>query len=158
MADLRAVVESLGYDGVATYIQSGNVVFGADAPEAAVVAALEAAIESSFGFTVPVVARTADEFAAVAELHLLATPDSDPRQLMVAFLDRVPDVSVRDVLDPEDFAPDRFALVGRHVFLEYPNGSGRSKLSHSLLEGRLGVRATLRNWNTVGKLVSLARQ
>lgn len=158
MAELRAVVESLGYDDVATYIQSGNVVFDSEAAEAEVVASLETAIESSFGFTVPVVARTAEEFATVADLHVLATPDADPRQLMVAFLDRAPDVSFGDAVDPEDYLPDRFALVGRHVFLEYPNGSARSKLNHSLLERRLGVRATLRNWNTVGKLVSLARR
>lgn len=54
------------------------------------------------------------------------------------------------------FAPDRFLLDGREIYLEYPNGSARSKLSHSLLEQRLGVNATIRNWNTITKLVELA--
>jgi len=156
MADLRAVVASLGYQDVATYIQSGNVVFATDGEESTIVGALEEAIESRFGFPVPVVLRTVTELAAISRHHPLATPASDPRRLMVAFLDRVPDVSVRGALDPEEFAPDRSALVGREVYLTYPNGSGRSKLNHALLERRLGVRATVRNWNTVAKLAALA--
>lgn len=75
---------------------------------------------------------------------------------MVAFLDRRPTVNAVEVLDPIDYAPDRFQLVGREVYLEYPNGSGRSKLNQPLLEQRLAVRATIRNWNTITKLVELA--
>ena len=109
-----------------------------------------------FGFEIPVAVRSATELGAVADAHQLAGPDSDPRLLMVAFLDRVPAVDVAAAIDPEDYVPDRFIAVGREIYLDYPNGSARSKLNHTLFKQRLGVRATIRNWNTVTKLAELA--
>lgn len=156
MSELRDLAASVGLRNPVTYIQSGNLVFETNLDEAAIVDSLEPALESRFGFPIPVAVRTAAEFAAAAENHPLAGPDSDPRLLMVAFLDRRPTVNAAEVLDPIDYAPDRFQLVGREVYLEYPNGSGRSKLNQPLLEQRLAVRATIRNWNTITKLVELA--
>jgi uncharacterized protein (DUF1697 family) len=155
MADLRDLAASIGLGDPITYIQSGNLVVNSVLDEAALVATLEPALETRYGFPVPVVVRSAAELAMVAEGHPLAGTDSDPRLLMVAFLDRPPTVDVGRVLDPIDYLPDRLLLDGREVYLEYPNGSGRSKLSHSLLEQRLGVSVTIRNWNTITKLVEL---
>ena len=156
MAELRELVAEPEFGAVATYIQSGDIVFTSDLDEPEVVAALDAGIEQRFGFFVPVVVRTASQLAAVAREHPLASPDSDGRLLMVAFLDRVPDVHIDDVIDAEDHHPDRFVAHGREVYLEYPDGSARSRLNHALLERRLRVRATVRNWSTVTKLVNLS--
>lgn len=158
MADLRDLAATMGFDDPITYIQSGNLVVGGDLDERAIVGALEPALEARFGFSIPVVVRSAAELAVIAEDHPFGGADPDPRRLMVAFLDRPPSVDIGDVLDPSAFAPDRFRLLGREVYLQYPNGSGRSKLSHSLLEQRLGVRATIRNWNTVARLVELGKR
>jgi uncharacterized protein (DUF1697 family) len=65
-------------------------------------------------------------------------------------------VTIEYAIDPEQYLPDRYQLEGRDLYLEYPNGFGRSKLSHSLIERRLEVGATIRNWNTVTKLAELA--
>ena len=156
MADLRALVEGLGYSDVSTYIQSGNLVFAADGGEADIAAALESAIEARFGFAVPVIVRSAEEFAMVAGAHPLADGGTDAGLLMVAFLDRAPVATPQDVIDEDAFLPDRLLQVGRQIYLEYPNGSGRSKLNAALLERRLGVRATVRNWKTVQALVASA--
>lgn len=156
MAELRALVASLGHTEVASYIQSGNLVFGATAEESSIVVALEAAIEKTFGFAVPVIVRSNEEMAAVAAAHPLVDAAAHPRRAMVAFLDRVPEVDPATVIEADAYLPDRFTITGREVFLDYPNGSARSKLTHSLLERTLGVRATLRNWNTVTKLVELS--
>jgi uncharacterized protein (DUF1697 family) len=155
MADLRALVASLGYTGVASYIQSGNLAFSTTAEESSIVAGLETAIEQSFGFAVPVIVRTADEMRAVAASHPLVDAVAHPRRAMVAFLDRTPTADSGAVIDADEYLPDRFALSGREVYLDYPDGSARAKLTHSLLERTLDVRATIRNWNTVTKLVEL---
>lgn len=155
MADLRALVASLGYTGVASYIQSGNLAFSATAEEPSIVARLEAAIEQTFGFAVPVIVRSADDMARVAAAHPLVDAAAHPRRAMVAFLDRTPTVDSGAVIDADAYLPDRFMVSGREVYLDYPDGSARSKLTHSLLERALDVRATIRNWNTVMRLVEL---
>lgn len=158
IAELRAVVGRLGFEGVETYVQSGNVVFdaGDDRSEGELVRGLETAIETEFGFDVPVIVRSATDMAATAAGHPLDDGGTDPKLLLVGFLDAEPAVEVDDVMDPGDFAPDRWELAGRELFLSYPNGSGRSKLTHSLIERRLGVRCTTRNWCTVNKLAAMA--
>lgn len=66
-------------------------------------------------------------------------------------------MAVGEAIDAEAHEPDRFEGEGREIYLAYPNGSGRSKLNHSLLERRLGVSVTLRNWRTVTKLAEMSR-
>ena len=92
----------------------------------------------------------------IAAVHPLSTSDIDPRFLLVAFLDRAPSVDVAEAIDPSTYEPDRLLLRGREPYLRYPNGSGRSKLTNSLIEKRLGVRSTARNWNSVQQLAALA--
>ena len=77
---------------------------------------------------------------------------------MRAFLDSAPAVAIDDVVDPVDFAPDRWALDGRVLSLAYPDGSGGSKLTTALLERRLGVQLTARNRRTVERLAEMARR
>jgi uncharacterized protein (DUF1697 family) len=155
MADLRDTAAALGFTSVATYIQSGNLIFDASDDEPSLVVRLEKGIAARYGFEVPVVIRTARQLRAIAAEHPLAGGGSDPRFLMVAFLDRPPEVAVEEAIDPAEHAPDRYLLDGREMYLDYPKGSGRSKLDHSLIERRLEVRATVRNWNTVTKLAAM---
>jgi uncharacterized protein (DUF1697 family) len=156
MAELRDIAGALGFGDPVTYIQSGNLVFDTDLDEAATVAALASAFEGRFGFPVPVIVRSAAELAAVAASHPFDGLDLKARFFMVAFLDRAPTVDVPTAIDPDSYLPDRFTVEGREVYLAYPNGSGRSKLNHTLLERRLGVGATVRNWPTVTTLAALA--
>lgn len=156
MTALRELAESIGFSGPVTHLQSGNLVFETALGEIAAVKALESAIAGRFGFEVPVVMRSAEELIAVAARHPLAGSNPDPKKLVVAFLDLAPEVPIEYAIDPEQYLPDRYQLEGRDLYLEYPNGFGRSKLSHSLIERRLEVGATIRNWNTVTKLAELA--
>ena len=158
MAELRQLASELGFGDAATYIQSGNLLFTSPLDEAGAAGSLEQAIEARFGFFAPVVMRSADEFVTVAQEHPLTSHTDDPRCLMVAFLDTVPAVPIEAVIDAPAHDPDRFLGSGREVYLAYPDGSARSKLTHTLLQNRLGVRATVRNWNTVQKLAAMARR
>lgn len=156
MAELRDTAGSIGLGEPETYVQSGNMVVSTDLDETDLGEQLQTAIAERFGFDVSVVSRLASEFAAIAAAHPFESLGLDDRLLHVAFLDRVPDEPLDTLIDATDYEPDRFETRGREIYLAYPNGSGRSKLNHSLLERRLGVRATARNWRTVQKLVELA--
>jgi len=156
MARLRDLAEGLGLSDPRTYVQSGNLVVETDLDEAGTVELLEGALHKEFGFTVPVISRSADEMADIASGHPFTDLGIDDRLLHVAFLDRVPDQSLHDRIDATRYAPDRFHCDGREIYLAYPNGSGRSKLSHALLEKQLDVSATSRNWRTVSKVAELA--
>jgi uncharacterized protein (DUF1697 family) len=157
MEALRGLAESLGLSNPTTYIQSGNLVFDADDDTTRLTRLLESALEQRFGFEIPVVTRTGAELEEVARSHPFTSLGLDERYLMVAFLDREPEVDIGDVLDAEDLQPDRFELSGREVYLAYPNGSGRSRLTHDLLQRRLAVTATIRNRRTILRLLELSR-
>ena len=150
MADLRALLDDLGYDEVETVLQSGNAGFRAPKVDAA---DIERAIRDRFGFDVRVLVRTGAELARVVEENPFTEALEVPKNLHVWFLDREP--APLD-LDADAIAPDRVALGKRELYVWYGDGMARSKLSRHLDEKKLGVAATARNWNTVLKLVALA--
>ncbi len=158
MAQLRTLVEGLGYTDVATLLQSGNVVFSSKAKkkQALLEKQLEQAIAAEFGFEVSVLVRSRDELAEVIEANPLEGAEEAPSKFLVTFLAAEPAPEVLKKLDPEAYLPDEFALVGRALYARFPNGIGRSKLATLLANPRFGVTATARNWATVRKLLELA--
>ena len=156
MAELKAVLTELGLEQVVTYIQSGNVVFDADAPEEEVANRIEQAVAEAFSLNVRVLVRTPAELRRIAERNPFLEEGADPAKLHVVFLRREPAEGAGARLDPERSPPDRFHLRGRELYLHLPNGMGRSKLTIDYLERTLGVDATARNWRTLLKLVELA--
>jgi uncharacterized protein (DUF1697 family) len=154
MAELRASVESLGYVDAVTYIQSGNVVFRSDEPEATIAERLSAMLVERHGLSVPIVVRAGDEVARAVDRHPFTDPGIDPKLLHIAFLDRVPPPTGGP--DPDRWLPDRWLVDGRELFLVYPNGSGRSKMTIDRFERPWQVTATARNLNTIAKLAELA--
>jgi uncharacterized protein (DUF1697 family) len=161
MADLRELTADLGHRDVTTYIQSGNVVFTTDQPSGTVAARqrigdqLSDAIAARTGLQAPVMVRTEAELrAAIAAMPYL---DDEPSgsKLMIVFLSAAPTKAAIATLDRERFAPDRFEVIGREMYIHFPNGAGRSKLTPNQFE-RLGATGTARNLNTVRKLADLA--
>ncbi len=154
MADLRACFTDAGCREVATYIQSGNAVFGPPAglDGDALRAELEERIAERFGFVVPVVLRSGREMQRVLDRNPF--PESDASSVHVAFLPAEPDVAALDGFDVSAFAPEAFALDGREVYLFLPDGMGRAKLPAALPV--LRRVATVRNWRTVTTLAGMA--
>ena len=155
MGELRSALSSLGLEDVATYIQSGNVFFRATGEAADIAAAIEKQIVDVFGLTTTVLVRTPAELRKIAAGNPFLERQADLSRLHVAFLDAAPSAAAVAGLDPERSPPDEFAVRGREIYLHYPNGSGRSKLTLDYLERRLGARGTVRNCKTVNKLIEL---
>jgi uncharacterized protein (DUF1697 family) len=155
MADLRKLFADLGYPDAVTHLQSGNVVFTSRAarPNAR---AIEKRLKDDLGHEIAVVLRTRDELAAVVEGNPLPESTTDGARFMVSFLADKPDPARVKEIDPDLSAPDRFRVVGREVYMWLPNGLHKSKLSNALWERSFKTVATMRNWNTVTKLLELA--
>lgn len=158
MGDLRGVLSGLGYEDVETLLQSGNALFTA-APKRntdALGRQIEEALERDLDMEVRVLVRTPADLAEVVEANPFPDAISEPSKLHVAFLSATPGAGKVAELDPARFQPDELQVSERAVYLWYPNGAGRSKLTNDVLERKLGVTATTRNWNTVLKLLEKA--
>jgi uncharacterized protein (DUF1697 family) len=157
MKDLVKLCEAAGCRDVATYIQSGNVVFGASAALAKKLpTALETAIRSHAGIGVPVILREAAALRAIARANPFLNAGADPGELHVGFLARAPAPAQIAALDPRRSPPDDFVVVGSEVYFRFPKGVGPSKLSVTYFDAKLGTTITLRNWRTLQKLIELA--
>jgi uncharacterized protein (DUF1697 family) len=159
MRELRDLCESIGLDEVATYVQSGNVVFNHSEDDVSLVAAIEDAIRIRFGFEVPVIVRSKRELTNVASSNpFLAEDGIDERHLCVIFLADEPSPARLDAIEVPGPPGDRFAGVGRHIYLHCPAGFARTKLSNNFFEKKLGLPATTRNWRTVNALFDMLKQ
>lgn len=159
MADLKALFAAMSFGEARTYIQSGNVVFRAAEPEQPLRQRLEQQIEATFGFAVTVALRTAEEMAAVVASSPFP-PDAQPdgASLYVALLTDAPSAQGIERLRAATVAPDEYRIHGREVYLLYQQTMRDTQLTNALLENRLGVAATSRNWRTITTLAALANE
>jgi uncharacterized protein (DUF1697 family) len=159
MADIRAVFEALGWTGVRSIGQSGNLVFEADAhDDAELEAAAEQALAAELGLTTEVVVRSGAEWRAMIAANPF--PDeaaADPAHLVVMVLKTTPGSGAEAAMAAIP-GRERAKVVGREAFIVYPDGIAGSPLTGAKLDKALSVRGTGRNWNTVVKLAALVAE
>ena len=157
MKDLVALAADCKCREVRTYIQSGNLIFAAPGDVArSFPQKLAKKIQERFGFASPVIVRTPDELAQIVRDNPFLKAGKPEKELHVHFLAELPTAEAIKSLDPDRSPPDAFRVVGRNVYLHTPNGMGRTKLTSTYLDSRLGTVGTARNWATVKKLLELA--
>lgn len=157
MADLRDMVTHLGFTNAQTLLQSGNLVFRTAArPAAPLERLLEAAALKRLAVPSDFNVRTAEEWKTIVARNPFPEQAArDPSHLVVMFL--------KDAPKPADVAALQAAITGRELvradgrqaYITYPDSIGTSRLTNSVIERKLGVRGTARNWNTVLKLAAL---
>ncbi len=158
METLRGIYAVLGLTNIRTYVQSGNVVFESeDQARLELVSRIEAQIEQACGYHVEVFIRQPDDMKQIlAGNPFLTTRSEDPNKLHVTFYNRAPAESLLSKLIAPNGTTDEFALAESAVYLFCPNGYGKTRLSNTFFERRLGVPVTTRNWNTVKALYKIA--
>jgi uncharacterized protein (DUF1697 family) len=158
MDALRALYESLKFTGCQTHIQSGNVIFKTKERNLARLSSqIQTAIERSFGFRPGVILRTSDELRDIIARNPFAKRRGiEPGKLIVAFLAGAPAEQARDNLLKLKTDPEELRIGDRELYIYFPNGMGRSKLSWSLIERTLKISGTCRNWNSVTKMLAIA--
>jgi uncharacterized protein (DUF1697 family) len=152
MAELRELIAELGFSDVRTLLNSGNALFLAARPDVAkVAAAIEAAIETRFGFAVPVVVVTAPELNAIVAENTLHQAAGAPSKFLVAFVADSATLAKAKPLLAESWAPDAISIGSKAVYLWCANGVIESRLVQAFSRVT-GEAATTRNWATVLKL------
>ena len=157
MGELRTLCASLGYGDVRSYIQSGNLIFAADAPAAQLEAELERAIQRRFDLKIPVIVRTATDWSRfLGENPFPDASESEPNLVMLGLSKSAPRTGVAEELTERGDRGERAILVGDALWIHFAGGSGRSKITPSLLDRLVGSPVTTRNCRTVAKLGELA--
>ena len=154
MSDLLALVERLGLDDARTLLQSGNLVFRTTGKTAAQLERLlESEVLKRLALETKFFVRSEAEWkAVVAGNPFQSEAKSDPARLIVMFLERPAEAENVKALQDAIQGRETFRAGDRHLYMVYPDGMGTSKLTNAVIERKLGMRATARNWNTVLKL------
>ena len=160
MEALRSLCTRLGLQDVQSYIQSGNLVFRDDGADPRVLAhRLQAAIEGKFGFKPGIILRTAAELRrVVAKNPFAGRAGIEPSRLLVVFLAEKPTPEACAEVSALPSEPEEHILNGRELYVYYPNGMARPKIPPARIEKMLQCVSTGRNWNTVNRLLDMARQ
>ena len=158
MEQLRASCEGLGFTGVKTYIQSGNVIL--QAPKlspAGLSKKLGECIAKDFGFSCEVISRSREEMKAVIEDNSLAKERGiDLSKLHVLFLSEAASAAALKKVQELTLAPDRIHVSDKEIYFYFPNGVSGSSLWKHPLDRIMGVAGTMRNWKTVTTLYQMA--
>lgn len=158
MPELRSLAAGLGWEDVASYIQSGNLLFAADGEAVQFESELEEAIERRFGLSISVLVRAAADWPAyVAGNPFPEASRREPNLVMLALSKEPPKPDAVERLEERAAGGERVVRVGDALWIHYAGGAGRSKLTPALLDRCAGSAVTTRNWRTVLKLDELAR-
>ena len=148
MADLRAMVTDLGFENVQTLLQSGNVVFESKPTGAKLEKLLEDAARKELNLDTEFIVRTAKDWdAIIAKNPFPKEAKSDPGRFVLFACKTAPAASMKVTGANREY----LKVVGKNVYIVYPDGQGRSKL-------KVHTIGTARNWNTVLKLAAAAKQ
>lgn len=158
MHALRALYASLRLEDPCTYVQSGNVIFRTKEKSATQLARkIQDAIARDFAFRPAVILRTREELReAIAANPFARRKNLDPAELLVTFLASQPSTEARARLLTLKPGPEEVHLVGRELYIYFPNGAGQSKLAWSSLDKKLETDGTARNWTSVTKMLEIA--
>lgn len=152
---LKKALEALGFANVRTYINSGNVFVDSDENSAKVGFMIKQEIFKAFGHDVPVFMVTENELKFALENNPFYTESGETKQLYICFLSEKPTPNCIQELKDQKFKDDVFEVKENIVFLKYADSAANTKLDNKIIEKKLRVTSTTRNWNTTNKLYEM---
>lgn len=155
MADLKALIGSLGFRNVTTYIQSGNVVFEA-AEKTGLATKISKAIFENYGWEVPVLITTASEINAI----LTACPFSDEKKIKSYFtlFYEIPTDENIEIAKLASYPGEEFHITHKCMYYYCAAGYGQAKMNNNFFKTKLKVTVTTRNYRTMVKLLEMASE
>lgn len=160
MEALKIALEKIGFQNVQTYIQSGNVFVDTDEENPAKVGfIIKLEIQKTFGHDVPVVVIAQKDLELCLKNNpYLKIPDFDSKKLYVAFISTVLKPENINDLKISNFKPDEAIIDNNRIYIKYDIGAGKTKLDQNYIEKKLNVIATIRNWNSVNKMLEMFQE
>jgi len=148
-----AALCTLGFKNLSTYIQSGNLIFESDIPSAAdLEKMIEDKISKDFGLDIRCLVHTKKEFQSYFENTPFDENDIDTKKLYYIHLEKEADPKLFDEIAKPGPDQEEMMLQDKLLYVYYPNGYGRSKVSNNFFERKLKMKATARNFNTMKKM------
>lgn len=157
MDALKKMLENMGFKNVETYIQSGNIFFDSEEENAASVGfKIKQEISKVFGYDVPVIMVSKTDLELCFKNNpYLKEKECDIKKLYVAFISKELTAASINDLKISNFKPDEAAIDSNRIYIKYAIGAGKTNLDQKYIEKKLNVVATIRNWNTVTKLLEI---
>lgn len=157
MDALKKALENFGFQNVQTYIQSGNVFVDSEEENGASVGfQIKQEIFKQFGHEVPVIIIGKQDLEACFKNNLFFKEnDCDTKKLYVAFISKELAIGSMNDLKMSQVKPDECQIDANRIFIKYAVGAGKTKFDQKYIEKKLNVTATIRNWNTVTKLLEM---
>jgi len=156
MVELREVLARAGFKNVRTYIQSGNVLVDTTLSAGEVEKRVHEHIRTQIGPELVVVVRTGAELQRVLDNNPFQKGYDISRVFFVSFAKAPPAQKVKELL-AQDLSPEKLAIIKNAAYMYIPGTYGRGTLSNNFLEKKLGVSATMRNFNTMSKLIEMSK-
>ncbi len=159
MTDLREVASELGLKEVKTVLQSGNLVFReSDRSNEELERLLETEVHRQLNVQADFHVRTQSQIESlIGQNPFPIEAQEDPSHLVVVFFKSQIQTVDCEALRAAIRGRERFQALGREAYFTYPDGIGDSKLTTNLMDSKLRMRGTGRNWNTLLKLSELAK-
>lgn len=156
MADLKSLFEKCGFTNVVTYIQSGNVIFETKESEEKCVSIIKTAILKKNKFEVEILILDAKYLTTVIKANpFTKRKDFDEKRMYISFLNEKPQKEGLTALENVKSGADEWKYIDKQLYFYCPDGYGKTKFSNNLVENKLKVVATTRNWNTVNTLLEM---
>ena len=147
MAEFRVALEKAGLEEVKTYIQSGNVICNS-VQEQTATNQISKVLEDHFNVHAPVMTMDLQYLQQVMDAN--PYKNEDPKKVALGFLNRTP-----EMVELPGIKDEKYAIGNSCIYLFYPSGMGKSKLSNAVIEKKMDVVSTMRNMNTCRKVVDL---
>ncbi len=160
MDALRKSYESIGFNQVHSYLQSGNVLFRAESADTdEMQQRISRQIEKDFGFSVAILVLGTEELHKIIEGNPFSRDkEKDTAFFYVSFLSAVPQKIDYNSIEAKKLSGEEIIIAGKVIYFYCPKGYGQTKLNNNFLEAKCGVAATTRNWKTTLALCGLARE
>lgn len=158
MADLRMMLQKMDFDEVQTYIQSGNVIFKSAHKNTSILEQeIKSNIATTFGLQVPVLVKDRTDLVSILKESPFTNPvDIESNRIYYVLLKNKLQDGYSTNLDQQNYPNELFVITENCVYLNCLKGAGKAKLTNALIEKKLKVEATTRNYKTMLKLIELS--
>lgn len=156
MAELRAALTQAGFENPKTYIQTGNIVLQSTDNAATTASRVAQIIKDQFNLTVPTLVISSADINKAFKHNPFGLESAKNKTTYFGFLWAMPSADAIQQVEHIKYPPEEVNVFENIIFLHSPNGAGKAKITHALLERKLGVNLTIRNYNTLKKLLELS--
>lgn len=157
MDTLKKLLEDIQFQNVETYIQSGNVFVETNEENASSVGfTIKQEIFKQLGFDVPaIIISKSDLEKCLTNNPFFKEKNVDTKKLYVAFISKELNNNALNDLKISQFKPDEAFIDDNRIYMKLETGAAKTKLTQKYIEKKLNITATVRNWNTVNKLIEM---